>query len=88
MLDKYSEEVNLFLLLETGGRPEGKRVAGALTSPYCSVLTLCLVNTKQSSDWLIISAPSKQVRQLTKDHLRLTMLPNVIKASAEILRRV
>lgn len=80
--------MNLFLPPEIEGRPEENSVAGTLTSRYCFVCILYLLNSKQSSDWHIISPPLKQVRQSSKNHLRLTMLPNVVKASVEILSRV
>lgn len=80
--------MNLFLPTEIEGTPEENGVVGTLTSHYCFVCILCLLNIKQSSEWYIIGPPLKQVRQLTKNHLRLTMLPNVVKASAGILSRV
>ena len=76
--------MNSFLSSEIEGRPEEHRVAGTLTSRYCFVHILYLLNAKRSSDWHIISPTLKEVRQWTKSHLRLTVLPNVVKASAEI----
>lgn len=76
--------MNSFLSSEIEVIPEENSVADTLAACYCFVHILYLLNAKHSSDWHIISPTLRQVRQWIKSHLRLTVLPNVVKASAEI----
>lgn len=56
--------MNSFLSSEIEGRPEEHRVVGTLTSRYCFVHILYLLNARRSSDWHIIS-PTLKTSQTT-----------------------
>lgn len=79
--------MNLFLLLETEGRPEGRSVVGAHISPYCSVLTLCLANTS-SLLLAYYQFTFKTSQTIDKESFEADNAAKYIKASAEILKRV